>query len=127
MAALLASNAAHAWDYVYGDGSANVYRMTPRELHYVLVKKENSSSGVYSGGVARTVTLSDADYRSLGGLLDAAIADKAAHTDKRVMMSGAITRNTGDTKALVILKPDAPVKREIEAALAVALQRGKPP
>ena len=127
MAALLASNAAHAWDYVYGDGSANVYRMTPRELHYVLVKKENSSSGVYSGGVARTVTLSDADYRSLGGLLDAAIADKAAHTDKRVMMSGAITRNTGDTKAHVILKPDAPVKREIEAALAVALQRGKPP
>ena len=56
MAALLAGNAAHAWDYVYGDGSANVYRMTPRELHYVPVKKENSSSGVYSGGVARTVT-----------------------------------------------------------------------
>ena len=115
---------AHADDYVYSDGSANIYQISPMELRYKPVTKEVSSSGVYSGGTAKRVTLSEADFRSVSLLLDAAMDDKAAHTGKRVMMSGAISRKTGAAHTEVILSPQAGIKRRIEDKLAELLKRG---
>ena len=128
---LCASSPVLAWDYVYSDGSANEYRISPRELQYVPVTKENSSSGFYSGGTEKSVVLSDAQYRTISQLLDAALADKTAHTGTRVKMTGLIRRSTDSTnsasssngsRSAVILSPRAAVKQKIEAALASMLK-----
>ena len=110
IAAAFFSGNGFSQDYSYSDGSANTYRITPGKLEYIPVKKEHSSSGTYSGGTAKTVKLSDTDYRAISALLDEGIAGKALHTDRRVMMSGVISRSIKDDKTVVILKPGAGAK-----------------
>ena len=112
-------------DYSYSDGSANTYKVAPGKLEYIPVKKENSSSGTYSGGTAKTVKLSDADYRSICALFEEGIAGKAQQTDRRVMMSGVINRNFKNDKAKVILKPGARVKDQIETKLLELIKRSE--
>ena len=121
---LVFSGYGFAQDYSYSDGSANVYKIAPDRLEYIPVKKENSSSGTYSGGTAKTVKLNDADYRSISGLLEAGVAGKASQTDRRVMMSGVISKNSANDKTVVILKPGAGIKDQIEAKLRELLKRG---
>ena len=122
---LFLSGNALSQDYSYSDGSANTYKIAPGKLVYIPVKKENSSSGTYSGGTAKTVKLSDADYRLISDLLEEAIAGKAAQADRRVMMSGAISRNIGTEKTEVILKPGARVKDQIEKKLIELVNRSE--
>ena len=117
------SGSGFAQEYAYSDGSANTYKIAPGRLEYIPVKKENSSSGAYSGGTAKTVRLSDADYSSLSVLFNDGIASKASQTDRRVMMSGVIHRNTRNDNATVILKPGAPIKDQIEAKLLDLIRR----
>lgn len=121
---LCASSSVLAWDYVYSDGSANEYRISPRELQYVPVTKANSSSGFYSGGTHKTVALNEAQFQTISQLLNDALADKAAHHGTRVKMSGLIRRATGSAPGMAILNPRAPVKQKIEATLASMLKPG---
>ena len=116
-ALFLMSGHSYSQNYRYGDGSANQYDISPGKLEYLPVKKENSSSGSYSGGTAKVVKLSDADFRELSALLDEGIATKSSHTENRVMMSGVIRRNINNEKSTVILKPGAAVKQRIESKL----------
>lgn len=102
-------------DYRYSDGSANSYIVSPGKLEYLPAKKKNSSSGSYSGGTAKVVNLSDANFRELSALLEEGIAAKPPHTERRVMMSGVIRRNSNDEKSVAILKPGAAAKDRIEA------------
>ena len=125
IAAAFFSGNGFAQDYSYSDGSANTYRIAPGKLEYIPVKKENSSSVTYTGGTAKTVKLSDVDYRSLSALLEEGIAAKSLQTDRRVMMSGVIRRSTKDDKTVVILKPGVRVKDQIEAKLLELANRGE--
>ncbi len=125
VAVLFYSGNGFSQDYSYSDGSANTYKIAPGTLEYIPVKKENSSSGTYSGGTAKTVKLSDADYRSISALFEEGIAGKASQTDRRVMMSGVINRNIKNDKAKVILKPGARVKDQIEAKLLEFVKRSE--
>ena len=110
-------------DYSYSDGSANTYKVAPGKLEYIPVKKENSSSGTYSGGTAKTVKISDADYRVLSQLFEEGIAGKVSQTERRVMMSGVISRAVKNEKTVVILKPGATVKDQIETKLLELMNR----
>ncbi len=124
VASLLSINGhSFSQDYRYSDGSANQYVISSGKLQYLPVKKENSSSGSYSGGSAKVVKLSEADFRELSVLLDGGIAAKSAHTERRVKMSGIIRRNTDNEKFMVILKPGAAVKDRIEAKLLELIGR----
>jgi hypothetical protein len=89
------------------------------------VQKEQSSSGKYSGGTAKIVKISRDDFTLISGLLEEAITLKAAHTDKRVMMSGRIRRENEGAKTEVILAPGAAIKDQIEKKLSEFLNRGK--
>lgn len=118
---LLSGGHVFAQDYTYGDGSANLYKITPGTLEYIPVQKEQSSSGSYSGGSPKSVRISKVDYARLAALLDGALAAKDAHTDKRVMMSGYILRHHHEAKTEAILAPGAPAKNQIELVLAALL------
>lgn len=123
LAPLLTMASAKAQSYTYSDGSANLYRITPGELRYIPVTKETSSSGIYSGGVARRATLTGVEFQALSRILDDAIADTRAHTDKRLMLSGAVSRDFGASKVEVLLSPGAPIKARLESHLAELLKR----
>jgi hypothetical protein len=122
---LFFSGSGLAQGFSYSDGSANTYKIAPGKLEYIPLRKENSSSGAYSGGTAKTVKLSDADYQALISLFEQAMAQKTSHGDRRVMMSGVITKNIENDRASVILKPGAGIKDQIEARLLEILKRGK--
>ncbi|MCX8000067.1 MAG: hypothetical protein N3A69_14125 [Leptospiraceae bacterium] len=44
-------------DFTYGDGNGNLYSVTQEEISYSPISKEMSSSGFYSGGEAKRITL----------------------------------------------------------------------
>ena len=123
MSMLLGSNV-FSQGYTYSDGSANTYKIAPEMLEYIPVRKEHSSSGNYSGGTAKTVKISSDDYSLIRGLLEEAIAQKAAHTALRAKMSGRISRNIESEETEVILRPGAAIKNQIEKKLSEFLNRG---
>src|SRR5688572_2685145 len=82
--------------YVYADGSANRYIITPDSLEYDPVTPAESSTGTYSGGDPKIVSISAEQFESISQLFDEAIAHKAAHIQDRIKTSGAISILKGD-------------------------------
>lgn len=105
--------------YEYADGSGNVYLLTGGFLEYVPVTPERSSSGKYSGGEPKKVTVSDLEFGQLSALFEKAIANVSAHQANREMMTGLIKAGSAN----VILKKDSQDKIEIEKALKKLLDR----
>lgn len=103
--------------YVYADGSANRYIITPNTLEYDPVTPEESSTGTYSGGDPKTVSISAEQFTSIGQLIDKAVANKAVHIEDRMKTSGAISIAKGDTNTHVILAPGCAEKEAIESLL----------
>ncbi len=107
-------------NYEYADGNANVYVITPTELRYIPVTPIESSSGSYSGGEPKTITLNATQFQSLAALFESAFSNTDTHIENRVMMSGLVSR-TGTSKKQCILKPGSPDITAIEAALKKVL------
>jgi hypothetical protein len=103
--------------YVYADGSANRYIITHGTLEYDPVTPEESSTGTYSGGDPKTVSISAEQFDSINRLLDQAIANKAVHIEGRIKTSGAISIVKGGTHTQVILAPGCAEKEAIESLL----------
>lgn len=109
--------------YEYADGSANVYKLSPTTLEYIPVKKEESSTGMYSGGDPKTVTITKTQYQSLSKLLESALSNTSVHINDRMKTSGAILAIDGDKKKNCIIKPKCAEMIAIEGALREALGR----
>lgn len=103
--------------YIYADGSANRYIITPDTLEYDPVTPEESSTGTYSGGDPKTVSISAEQFESIGQLFDKAIGNKTVHIEDRIKTSGAISIVKGDTRTQVILAPGCAEKEAIESLL----------
>ncbi len=103
--------------YVYADGSANRYIITPTMLEYDPVTPKESSTGTYSGGDPKTVSISTKQFESIGRLFDKAVANKAVQIKDRVKMSGAVWIEKGAARTEVILAPGCEEKEEIERLL----------
>lgn len=103
--------------YTYGDGSGNLYTITPALLIYDPVKPEESSTGMYNGGDPAEVPLSADTYEALRTLLDQAINNPEVHIEDRIKTSGMITRTTKGEVKKVILRPKSAELEAIEQVL----------
>ncbi len=103
--------------YVYADGSANRYIITSDTLKYDPVTPAESSTGSYSGGDPKTVSISAAQFESISQLFDKAVANKAVHIEDRMKTSGAISIVKGDNRTQIILAPGCAEKEAIESLL----------
>ena len=106
-----------AYQYTYSDGSANRYILAPGTLEYDPVTPEESSTGTYSGGDPKTVSISPEQFDSIRHLLDKAISDTAVHIEDRIKTSGAIAVVKGNDRTQVILAPGSAEKEAIENLL----------
>jgi hypothetical protein len=102
--------------YLYSDGSANTFILTPTTLEYDPVTPEKSSTGTYSGGIPGKVDLKPEEYRDLVRLFESAFEDTGSHQQNREKMTGLVTRK-GTDSLRVVLKRDAGVKVVLEKKL----------
>lgn len=107
--------------YEYADGSANVYKLTSTTLEYIPVKKEESSTGMYSGGDPKTEAITKTQYESVSKLLESALSNTSIHIEDRMKTSGAILAIDGDKKRRCIIKPKCAEMIAIEDALKAVL------
>ena len=105
------------YQYTYADGSANRYIITPDTVEYDPVRPEESSTGTYSGGDPKTVSISVEQFDSIRHLLDLAISNPAVHIEDRIKTSGAIDVVKGKNRTRVILAPGCAEKVAIENLL----------
>ena len=103
--------------YVYADGSANLYIISSDSLEYDPITPEESSTGIYSGGEPKTVSISTEQFKSISQLFDKALANKAVHIEDRMKTSGAISIIKGDVRTQIILAPGCAEKEAIESLL----------
>ncbi len=97
----------------YADGNGNRYIITSGILQYIPVTPEESSSGTYSGGDPKVITLHEVQFQAIRKVLQDAIDDQSIHIDKRIMGSAVIQKDS-DTW---IISPQAPQKDRIDALL----------
>lgn len=109
--------------YEYSDGNANRYVITETQLHYIPVKPEESSSGMYSGGEPENITLSSDEFNILKDLFNQAAKNTDVHLQHRPMMSGLIRIPSGTMQEQVILKPGCTEMIALEEALRKLLGR----
>lgn len=102
--------------YEYADGSANLYLLTQTQLRYVPVKPENSSTGFYSGGDPKTVSITQSQYDELKKLFDGALSNTDIHITDRMKTSGMISR-LGSNEKQCIIKPRCAEMQQIEGLL----------
>lgn len=108
--------------YEYADGSANLYLLTQTQLRYVPVKPENSSTGFYSGGDPKTVSITLSQYNELKMLFDAALSNKDIHIKERIKTSGMISKLGSDEKQCII-KPACNEMKILEQFLNITLNK----
>lgn len=105
-------------NYIYSDGNSNSYNITETTINYDPIKKENSSSGTYSGGEAKSKTLSEKDFQKINTLFKEAISAKAEQQSDRVMQSGLLIHKKGKkTIEQVVLKSSSLYIAKIESLL----------
>lgn len=102
--------------YEYADGNGNLYVITKRNLNYIPVKPEESSTGTYSGGEPKTVTLTAEQFESIREALEIGIKSDN-HIQDRVKMSGVISVVREKDKTEYILTPGSPEIKTIETLL----------
>jgi hypothetical protein len=103
--------------YVYADGSANRYIITADSLAYDPVTPAESSTGTYSGGDPKIVSISASQFAAITQLFDEAVANKTVHIEDRIKTSGAISIVKGDVRTQIILAPGSSEKEAIESLL----------
>lgn len=109
-------------NYIYSDGSSNSYNISETQIKYEPVTKEKSSSGTYSGGEAKTKTLSKADFEKISALFKEAFAAKTDQQQNREMMTGLLIHKKGKkTIEQIVLKSKSPYISKIETLLKAFL------
>ena len=105
-------------NYIYSDGSSNNYIVSETQLKYDPVTLKESSSGTYSGGEAKTKSLSKSDFEKITVLFKEALAAKADQQNNREMMTGLLIHKKGKkTIEQVVLKPSSAYISKIESLL----------
>ncbi len=114
---ILMSTTLFAQNYTYLDGSGNKYELIGTELEYNPVKKENSSSGEYSGGVQKKVSVTSEEIQLVKAAFEKAIKAKTEQQENREMMTGMVIKEKKKKKTEVILKSNSEAKKELEEIL----------
>lgn len=93
-------------EYEYADGSGNRYVLTADSLEYIPVKPHESSTGIYSGGEPKKVSINPKTYNLIKQTLDAALSNKTIHTDQRAKKTGLITVKSKKQQAIISSGPE---------------------
>ena len=104
-------------EYTYMDGSGNKYELIGNMLHYAPVKKENSSSGEYSGGEPAEIEISSSDVKKIKSLINKAVKATDDQIEHREMGTGMIIHNAQKGEKIYILKMDSAPKKDLEEFL----------
>lgn len=78
--------------YDYYDGAGNKYEIKELKLSYFPIKKEESSSGTYDGGVAYTKELTKLDLVKFVDVFERALWNEKGHSSRREMGCGTIRK-----------------------------------
>jgi hypothetical protein len=108
--------------YQYADGSGNIYLIKPDSLQYIPIKPEESSTGFYSGGDPKKVSLTAGQFRTIRAMLETAKTKHDIHLPDRIKTSGMITTFGGQEKNSFILKPGSVELVRIENELKELLK-----
>jgi len=103
-------------EYIYGDGSANVYTVTPTTIEYDPVKPEFSSSGIYDGGEPIKKAITTDQFETITAAMEKAFASKSEHIKNREKGTGSVSIYGKQTASFILARGSA-AKRELEAAL----------
>ena len=105
-------------NYIYSDGNSNTYNISETHISYEPVTKENSSSGTYSGGEAKSKMLSQKDFDKINALFKEALIAKTEQQQNREMMTGLLIHKKGKkTIEQIVLKPGSVYINKIETLL----------
>jgi hypothetical protein len=109
--------------YEYADGNGNVYTLAAKTLSFDPVKKEESSSGMYSGGEPKTVPITTVQYDSIRSMLETAMNDQSIQINDRVKMSGAISVSEDGSISRFVISPGSEILIKIETYLKVIISK----
>lgn len=109
--------------YMYSDGNMNSYTVKEFEVRFDPVQKEESSSGMYSGGEPKVKVITPHELLKLTVLFEEAISDSSAQQPKRSMGSALLIRyNKTTVEKKIILKIGSSHKTKIEEQLKAFLE-----
>lgn len=109
--------------YEYADSNGNRYHINSAELEYIPVTPAESSSGIYSGGEPKTVSISPGDYKTLHEIFQKAINNQEIHILNRVMMSGSIRITESSETTRYLIQPGCKEQIDIESTLKGILSK----
>jgi len=109
--------------YHYADGSGNVYRLKGTTLSYDPVTPAESSTGTFSGGVPKTVSITSLQAEAIIRAIEKGMSTTAEQTETRAKGTGAITVVSGSKRRDCILKMNSQAKGDIEFLLKGYLQK----
>ncbi|MBC7863470.1 MAG: hypothetical protein IAF38_10875 [Bacteroidia bacterium] len=92
----------------YADGSGNVYVIKKESIEYIPVKKENSSSGEYSGGEPLSKSITEEAWTKTKKEFDSLFKNKKIQIKNRMMGTGllSITKKGKETIVLIAKSPE---------------------
>lgn len=109
--------------YHYADGSGNTYTLNDHDLSYDPVTPEESSSGTYSGGEAKQVTVSDAELKGIYAAFRDASKNTSAHAENRAKGTGLLKiEKAGANKTIYILKAGSKEMTALQVVLEKAIK-----
>lgn len=110
-------------NYTYADGNNNRYHISTKKISYKPIKPEESSSGTYDGGEAKTVEISKEDFNNVSILLDNMLQNPKFQNNKRQMGSSRISKRENDKSISCIIPYRSEQKSELEKLLKSILDQ----
>ena len=98
----------------YIDGSNNTYFIWGNEIKYTPISKENSSSGEYDGGEAKSIQIKKEESDKLYKLCSDAITDTTTHINHRNMGCGTLVHVQKSGNKTYYLSMNSKSKNKIE-------------
>ncbi|MDT0556093.1 hypothetical protein [Patiriisocius hiemis] len=103
-------------DYSYTDQNNNSYYISETEIRYIPITPSESSSGVYSGGNKKNVSISKAQFSEISEKCDAIFNTPNLQTSQRRMMTSILRFSSSSESKKIILTPSEK-RKELEHLL----------
>jgi hypothetical protein len=106
---------------IFTDQNNNSYIITDSFLQYNPVEIKESSSGIYSGGVPREITITTDDFMNIYFLSEKALNNHQLHLIKRIKTSSVVTVSFKNEEISAIII-DSPEIQELQSFIKVLLE-----
>lgn len=107
--------------YVYFDKNNNSYKVTKTQLQYTPMTPKESSSGSYDGGIAKIISLSASEYRTLSSYFESLKLQKETHHLERSRMT-SLLKITSKTEQQQFILSQSDTLKQLENFLQELLK-----